>query len=93
MTRPKIHFEKKTLAFSGRSLKLFPMDLKPRIIILVCVIFVTCFFMGCQTKHEIDVKPIEVKPMEVTLNINLNIKMVNEELNTLFGETEEDQKR
>lgn len=42
---------------------------------------------GCQTKHEIEVKPIEVKPMEVTLNINLNIKMVNEDLNELFGES------
>jgi hypothetical protein len=43
--------------------------------------------ISCQTKHEIEVKPIEVKPMEVTLNINLNIKMVNEELDELFGES------
>lgn len=43
--------------------------------------------LGCQTKHEIEVKPIEVKPMEVTLNINLNIKMVNQDLNALFGES------
>jgi hypothetical protein len=42
--------------------------------------------VGCQTKHEVEVKPIEIKPMEVTLNINLNIKMVNEDLNHLFGE-------
>ena len=47
----------------------------------------TLLWMGCQTKHEIEVKPIEVKPMEVTLNINLNIKMVNEDLNALFGES------
>jgi len=45
--------------------------------------------VGCQTKHEIEMKPIEVKPMEMTLNINLNIKMVNSELNELFGETED----
>ena len=44
------------------------------------------FCCGCESKHEIEVKPIEIKPMEVTLNINLNIKMVNEDLNHLFGE-------
>jgi hypothetical protein len=61
-----------------------------RLFILFIILMLTCFLAGCQTKHEIDVKPIEVKPMEVTLNINLNIKMVNEELDTLFGETEEE---
>ena len=50
---------------------------------LLCL---TLFFCGCTTKHEVEIKPIEIKPMEVTLNINLNIKMVNEDLNKLFGE-------
>ena len=60
-----------------------------RSLLALLIVMTVCFLSGCQTKHEIDVKPIEVKPMEVTLNINLNIKMVNEELDTLFGETEE----
>ena len=49
------------------------------------VIMLCC---GCSTKHEVEVKPIEIKPMEVTLNINhnLSIRMVNEDLNKLFGE-------
>jgi len=59
---------------------------------IVFISYLVCLFclIGCQTKHEIDVKPIEVKPMEVTLNINLNIKMVNSELDELFGESDED---
>lgn len=65
------------------------MNLKFRPVGIFSTLVGLAFLTGCQTKHEIDVKPIEVKPMEVTLNINLNIKMVNEELNTLFGETEE----
>lgn len=41
---------------------------------------------SCTTKHEIEVKPIEVKPMEVTINVNLNIKQVNADLDELFGD-------
>jgi len=51
-----------------------------------CAILLTCIFLlqGCfSSKHEIEVKPIEVKPM--TININVKIE---EELKKEFSQTD-----
>lgn len=51
-----------------------------------CAIIVVCIFLsqGCiSSRHEIEVKPIEVKPM--TININVKIE---EELKKEFSKTD-----
>jgi len=37
------------------------------------------------TKSEVDVKPIEVKPIHVTVDINIKVQ-VDKELDDLFGD-------
>lgn len=51
-----------------------------------CAIILTCIFLsqGCfSSRHEIEVKPIEIKPM--TININVKIE---EELKKEFGKAD-----
>ena len=54
-------------------------------------------FAAC-TKHEIKVEPIktehvvEVKPMEMTINVNVNVKVDNA-LNNFFGDIDAAQKK
>jgi len=54
-------------------------------------------FAGC-TKHEVKVEPIktehvvEVKPMEMTINVNVNVK-VDRALDDFFGDIDAAQKK
>lgn len=29
---------------------------------------------GCQTRHEVDVKPVEVKPIHITIDVNVKVQ-------------------
>jgi hypothetical protein len=39
--------------------------------------FMTCVFLfllvGCATKHEVEVKPVEVKPIHITIDVNIRV--------------------
>ncbi len=58
---------------------------------LLMAIIPVIFFWGCNTQHEVKVDPIrtehviEVKPMEMTINVNVNVK-VDKALNDFFGD-------
>lgn len=41
------------------------------IIVLSLVMFV---FSGCQTSHEVDVKPVEIKPIHITIDVNIRVE-------------------
>lgn len=44
-------------------------------------------FQGCiYTKSEVDVKPIEVKPMHITIDVNVKVQ---QELQQKFNQTDE----
>ncbi len=38
-----------------------------------------------QTKNEVEIKPIEIKPMSISIDVNVNVK-VERELNDIFGD-------
>lgn len=44
---------------------------------------------GC-TKHEVDVGPVEIKPIHITMDINVNVK-VDKALDDFFGDLDEAQ--
>ena len=46
---------------------------------------VVCFAAGC-TKHEIAVKPVEIKPIHITIDINVK---VDRALDNFFGDLDE----
>ncbi len=45
------------------------------------------FFSAC-TKHEVDVKPVEIKPIHITIDINVK---VDKALDDFFGDLDEAQ--
>lgn len=41
------------------------------------LIFMAVFlvlFAGCQTKHEVEVKPVEIKPIHITIDVNVRVE-------------------
>lgn len=38
-------------------------------------LFLVCFvFSGCQTQHEVEVKPVEIKPIHITIDVNVRVE-------------------
>jgi len=31
-------------------------------------------FTGCQTKHEVQLKPVEIKPIHITIDVNIRVE-------------------
>ncbi len=57
-----------------------------RICIFLSLTALVPILNGCiQTKHEVDVKPIEVKPMHITIDLNIKIQ---EELKEKFAKSD-----
>jgi uncharacterized lipoprotein YehR (DUF1307 family) len=50
-----------------------------RLLALAAVILIS----GCSTKHEVKVAPVEVKPIHITIDVNIK---VDRALNNFFGD-------
>jgi hypothetical protein len=38
-------------------------------------LFLSLFiFAGCQTSHEIELKPVEIKPIHITIDVNVRVE-------------------
>ncbi|CCK79632.1 MULTISPECIES: YnbE family lipoprotein [Desulfobacula] len=38
-------------------------------------LFIVLFaFAGCQSSHEIEVKPVEIKPIHITIDVNVRVE-------------------
>lgn len=46
---------------------------------------VLIFSSGC-TKHEVEIKPVEIKPIHITIDVNVKI---DKELDDFFGDLDE----
>ncbi len=57
--------------------------IKPISLLAVCC---TLFFLPGCTKHEVDVKPVEIKPIHITIDINVK---VDKALDDFFGDLDE----
>ena len=56
------------------------MPLKHCIVPLVVAFMV---FVGCSTSHEVEVKPVEIKPIHITIDVNVKVQKA---LDDFFGE-------
>ena len=41
---------------------------------LLSLVLIVMLFSGCQTRHEVDVKPVEVKPIHITIDVNVKVQ-------------------
>ena len=52
---------------------------------LLCLVLLFGFSPAC-TKHEVDVKPVEIKPIHITIDVNVK---VDKALDDFFGDIDE----
>ena len=45
-----------------------------RIIILSAVVVGLFVFSGCRSSHEVEVKPVEIKPIHITIDVNVRVE-------------------
>ncbi|MGL1930658.1 MAG: YnbE family lipoprotein [Desulfotalea sp.] len=53
--------------------------------LLLCLLFSIVMLSSC-TSHQVEVKPIEIKPIHITIDINVKI---DKDLDDFFGELDE----
>ena len=62
--------------------------------LLLAMALMSAIWACVQTRHEVDVKPVEVKPIHITIDVNIK---VDKALDDFFGDcdfiTAEDQNR
>ncbi|MCK5312234.1 MAG: YnbE family lipoprotein [Desulfobacteraceae bacterium] len=51
--------------------------------ILIMLFLIFFIFPGCSTKHEVEVKPVEIKPIHITIDVNIK---VDKALEDFFGD-------
>ncbi len=56
------------------------MPIKHCIVPLVIALMVSG---GCSTSHEVEVKPVEIKPIHITIDVNVKVQKA---LDDFFGE-------
>lgn len=56
-----------------------------KVLLLLSLMFITLNVSSC-TKHDVEVKPIEVKPIHITIDINIK---VDKALDDFFGDLDE----
>ena len=55
--------------------------------ILVIMFLVFFVLPGCSTKHEVEVKPVEIKPIHITIDVNIKIDRA---LDDFFGDIDKE---
>jgi hypothetical protein len=57
-----------------------------KILPLFCSLFVVLITSAACTRHEVEIKPVEVKPIHITIDINVK---VDRALDDFFGDLDE----
>ena len=58
--------------------------MKIRTVLLMIVLFLF-ISAGCQSSHEVEVKPVEIKPIHITIDVNVR---VDKALDDIFEDIE-----
>ncbi len=53
----------------------------PKAVIMILLSFL--FLQSCQTYHQVEIKPVEVKPIHITIDVNVK---VDRALDDFFGD-------
>ena len=61
------------------------IPLKAVTLFLVACLSTLLLISGC-TKHEVDIKPVEIKPIHITIDVNVK---VDRALDNFFGDLDE----
>lgn len=57
----------------------------------VVFLFASLFLWGC-TRHEVEVKPVEIKPIHITIDVNVRVeKAVDDFYGDIYGDQSDGQ--
>ena len=40
----------------------------------ITLFFVVFIFAGCQSSHQVELKPVEIKPIHITIDVNIRVE-------------------
>jgi len=40
----------------------------------ITLFLILIVFAGCQSKHEVEIKPVEIKPIHITIDVNIRVE-------------------
>lgn len=58
--------------------------MKQTILFLLCAVLISAW--GCSTSHRVEVAPVEVKPIHITIDVNVK---VDKELDNFFSDIDD----
>lgn len=41
---------------------------------LAALFLILYVFLGCQSTHQVEVKPVEIKPIHITIDVNVRVE-------------------
>lgn len=41
---------------------------------MIFTFLILFIFAGCQTSHEVELKPVEIKPIHITIDVNVRVE-------------------
>ena len=62
----------------------------PRILFGVATLVAVFVFSGCQTSHQVELKPVEIKPIHITVDVNVRVQRA---LDDFFDDIEAEEAR
>jgi uncharacterized protein YcfL len=54
----------------------------------MAVVLALFMFAGCQSSHQVELKPVEIKPIHITIDVNVKVEKA---LDDFFDELEADE--
>ncbi len=45
-----------------------------RKLFFIALFLVSFIFAGCQSSHQVEVKPVEIKPIHITIDVNIRVE-------------------
>mgnify|MGYP000084277924 CR=1 FL=1 len=60
--------------------------MRAKTLLLATVALTMGGFCSCATRHEVEVKPVEIKPIHITIDVNVK---VDRALDDFFGDIDE----
>lgn len=59
---------------------------KKTLLLLAAILWALWGLSACATRHEVEVKPVEIKPIHITIDVNVK---VDRALDDFFGDIDE----
>lgn len=42
--------------------------------LFIALFLISFIFSGCQSSHQVEVKPVEIKPIHITIDVNVRVE-------------------